>query len=60
LAFFGAIWPFARVDLAFFAYGYLATLLHSTFIMTQISREIQRTRAKPAKLNEEGQDFINS
>jgi len=27
LAFFGAIWLFSRVDLAFFAYDYLATLL---------------------------------
>jgi len=26
LAFFGAIWPFLRVDLALFAYAYLATL----------------------------------
>jgi len=27
MAFFGAIWPFSRVDLAFFAYDNLATLV---------------------------------
>jgi len=27
LAFFGATWLFLRVDLAFFAYNYLATLV---------------------------------
>ena len=34
------------------------TTLHSTW--RKFPREFQRTRAKPAKLNGEGQDFINN